>query len=136
MTNDRLTVTHRLNYHLHASIHFIWPMTGQYDVIFYRHNENLVHPFIYILGVPPLPSSTPIYLISPSNLFTQLIHGNISSRSLKIKTRKRNNGRQPQIIDFKNDSTICCNFVAGVSYLAVAGQYLLLQQKIFKRLRF
>ena len=39
MTNDK--PIHRLNFQWQASIHFNWPMVGQYDVIFYRHYKKL-----------------------------------------------------------------------------------------------
>ena len=43
MTIDRQT--HRLNFKWQVSIYFNWPMIGQYDVLFDRHNKEL--PCIY-----------------------------------------------------------------------------------------
>ena len=33
-TNDR--PIHRLNYQWQASIHLMWPLVGQYDIVFYK----------------------------------------------------------------------------------------------------
>ena len=38
MTNDRLI--HRLNYQWQPSLHFSWPIVGQYDVILYRNYKK------------------------------------------------------------------------------------------------
>ena len=46
MTNDRQI--HRLNYQLQASIHFNWPMVGQYNLIFIGTIKSFISNYVFL----------------------------------------------------------------------------------------